>query len=372
MEVNGYVRPWHFSTIRDYHIGFGALTSVSKVCSAYKWKDLALITGNKTYEVAGKQLEELLRSSKFEVQVIKSKAIGSISLQDVNDVCSQIERADSIIGVGGGSKLDIAKLVAQKYECHMVSVPTSIANDGLASNIASVVDENGIRQSIQTIMPIALVADTKLIQISDPRLSKAGVGEAVSNYTAIEDWRLASKKENVYKTKFSKHAYLAASAAVQYLVRKIGELPEIKINDILDTIIINHVASGALMSVIGSSQPCSGAEHKLSHILDRDYKTGMLHGEQVGIGAIVTSYLQSEKHRWKHLKRSFMFDINWKTIRDALKKIGAPSTADDLDLTPEKLTEALIKARDFRPERYTILNEVKDSEIKHAVDKTVA
>ena len=48
------------------------------------------------------------------------------------------------------------------------------------------------------------------------------------------------------------------------------------------------------MEIAGSSRPCSGAEHLISHALD-DLRPGTAHhGEQVAFGALVTTRLQGE------------------------------------------------------------------------------
>ncbi len=42
-------------------------------------------------------------------------------------------------------------------------------------------------------------------------------------------------------------------------------------------------------------------------------------------------------------------------VRDKLKTLGAPTTADELGVTPESVVKALTIAHTMRPERYTIL-----------------
>jgi glycerol-1-phosphate dehydrogenase [NAD(P)+] len=49
--------------------------------------------------------------------------------------------------------------------------------------------------------------------------------------------------------------------------------------------------------------------------------------------------------------------IEWETIRDTLKKVGAPVTAKEVGIPEEHIVKALLKAPKVRPERYTILNE---------------
>jgi glycerol-1-phosphate dehydrogenase [NAD(P)+] len=47
---------------------------------------------------------------------------------------------------------------------------------------------------------------------------------------------------------------------------------------------------------------------------------------------------------------------NWREIRDALRQIGAPTTPDDIGIPDDIAVEALLAAKDIRPERFTILD----------------
>jgi glycerol-1-phosphate dehydrogenase [NAD(P)+] len=103
------------------------------------------------------------------------------------------------------------------------------------------------------------------------------------------------------------------------------------------------VSSGVAMSIAGSSRPASGAEHLFSHQLDRLVPGKALHGHQVGVGSIITEYLHSGQ-------------TEWRSIRDALAGIGAPTTAEELGIDGETVIEALTTAHRIR-DRYTILGD---------------
>ncbi|MEM1874723.1 MAG: iron-containing alcohol dehydrogenase, partial [Candidatus Hadarchaeales archaeon] len=100
------------------------------------------------------------------------------------------------------------------------------------------------------------------------------------------------------------------------------------------------ISSGVAMAIAGSSRPASGSEHLFSHALDMVAPKPALHGEQCGVGAIMMSYLQGG---------------DWEIIRNALKTIGAPTTAKELGIPPKYIVKALTIAHKIRPERYTVL-----------------
>ena len=101
------------------------------------------------------------------------------------------------------------------------------------------------------------------------------------------------------------------------------------------------VSSGVAMSIAGSSRPASGGEHKFSHALDRLAPGKALHGESCGIGTIIAMYLHGG---------------DWRGIRNSLRSIGAPVTPADVGIDDSIAVEALLMAKNIRPERFTIFD----------------
>ncbi|HNJ81917.1 MAG TPA: NAD(P)-dependent glycerol-1-phosphate dehydrogenase, partial [Methanoregulaceae archaeon] len=47
---------------------------------------------------------------------------------------------------------------------------------------------------------------------------------------------------------------------------------------------------------------------------------------------------------------------DWREIRGALREVGAPTTPTELGIPDEIAVEAIITAKEIRPERFTILD----------------
>jgi len=103
------------------------------------------------------------------------------------------------------------------------------------------------------------------------------------------------------------------------------------------------ISCGVAMSIAGSSRPCSGSEHLFSHALDIVKPNSAMHGEQCGVGSILSAYLQK---------------ANWQGIKKTLKQLGAPTTAKELGVKNADVVKALELAAKIRPERYTILQKL--------------
>ncbi|TXT56763.1 MAG: Glycerol-1-phosphate dehydrogenase [NAD(P)+] [Candidatus Thorarchaeota archaeon] len=175
------------------------------------------------------------------------------------------EKADIIVGFGGGRSLDTAKLFARDYDIDWISVPTAASHDGIASDVASV-SHNGYRYSEKCKSPIAVVADIDIIEQAPDILRKAGTGDIICKISSLAEWRLAHEHngENLQEPVFE----MVESA-----------LNEVLKNDSLETLILAEINSGKAMNIAQSSRPCSGTEHAISHAMDRRCQN--LHGIQV-------------------------------------------------------------------------------------------
>jgi len=118
----------------------------------------------------------------------------------------------------------------------------------------------------------------------------------------------------------------------------------VKDDDFLVTLTQGLIKSGFAMCIVGSSQPASGSEHKISHSIDYLYSPKKnLHGEQVGIATAFTMVLQENKHYRKVIA---LYD-----------RIGFPYKLKKLHLNFDQFVKVVMHATKIRPDRYTILED---------------
>ena len=87
---------------------------------------------------------------------------------------SASEKVDAIVAIGGGKVIDYCKYIAFILKLPIISVPTSISNDGFASPGASLL-VNGKRKSQKAQIPYGVVIDTEIIRKS-PYYTYSGIG----------------------------------------------------------------------------------------------------------------------------------------------------------------------------------------------------
>lgn len=324
---------------REVVVGNETLGLVASICGKLGFsKSAFVVTGVKSYEVAGCRVIELLEKARTKVDHM---LVSSSTTEDVTAVSAKIEEAKPqvVLGVGGGTKIDVAKLSAARQHVPFISVPTTASHDGIASPLASIKGSE-TPYSVMAHAPMAIIADTNVIVQAFHRFTASGCGDVIAKFTAVPDWYIAHKVENEYYGEYA--ASLALMSAK--LVAKNAELIKPRNEEGLRILLEALISCGVAMSIAGSSRPSSGSEHLFSHALDTFASKHAMHGEQVGVGTILVACLH---------------DLNWKRIKSKLEKVGAPTTATELGVEPEDVIESLVKARTIRPDRYTILSEKK-------------
>jgi glycerol-1-phosphate dehydrogenase [NAD(P)+] len=318
-------------------VGHGVLADLGTTCQQFGFpKQGIVITGPRTAELAGNRATQILQDAGF-------RATTLIAGEATNEEVGRVEQAvrddgaQFLVGAGGGSKIDITKVVAARLQIPFVSLPTSAAHDGISSPRASI---HGTERTVSTeaAVPVGVIADTELIVKAPFRLLASGCADVISNVTAVLDWRLAVRLRN---EEFSSTAATLSEYAAQEIIDHAASIKP-NLEESVWIAIRPILVAGIAMSVAGSSRPCSGSEHLFSHALDRVRQHPSLHGEQCGVGAIMMMYLHGG---------------DWHRLRNALHTIGAPTTARELGVSGEEIVKALVLAHSIRPERYTILGD---------------
>ncbi|MBA2697583.1 MAG: iron-containing alcohol dehydrogenase family protein [Nocardioidaceae bacterium] len=242
---------------------------------------------------------------------------------------------DAVVGIGGGRTLDVAKYAATRAAVPMVAVATNLAHDGICSPVASL-EHPGGKGSFGVSMPLAVVVDLDYVRAAPARMVRSGVGDAVSNLSAIEDWQLAHRERGEVVDGLA--VTFARTAAEAILHRNDGIADE----DFLTALAEALVLSGMAMSVAGTSRPCSGACHEFLHAVDSLFPGTANHGELAGVGALFAYHLRGNATRFDQ-------------IAGCLRRHDLPLSPDDLGLTVDQFTAAVQHAPETRPDRYTIL-----------------
>ncbi len=243
---------------------------------------------------------------------------------------------DAVVGIGGGKTLDVAKYAASLSGLPLVAVATNLAHDGIASPVSSLDDDAGRKSSVGVQMPMAVVVDLDYVRRSEPAMRRSGIGDAISNLSAIADWRLAGRERG---EEVDGVAVTFAHVAATSLVHREDGIDD---DAFLIALAEALVLSGLAMATAGSSRPCSGGDHEILHAIDHLFPGTAHHGELAGAASLFTSFLRGD-------------DGLARGIDACLRRHELPRLPADLGLTDDQFAQAVAYAPNTRPDRFTIL-----------------
>ncbi len=268
----------------------------------------------------------LIQSATYDAAVALAKYI------TMNDI--QI-----VIGFGGGTVLDLAKFAAFVSKTKLISLPTTLSNDSLASPVAVLGTEGKARKTFKCTIPDAIIVDVNVIMSAPERQLLSGIGDTVSKYTALNDWKIAFMNGKEYVDDF---AYMISKMAFNSICY--NDQKELKSKDFIKRLTQALVMGGLAMEIAGSSRPSSGSEHLFCHALEENFseEVNVPHGIAVAMGSYAACIFQNR---------------NIAKITRILKEYKIPVKPSDWKITKEIFVGAWQQAAATRADRYTILNE---------------
>lgn len=249
-----------------------------------------------------------------------------------------LETYDVVVAMGGGMVIDYGKYIAFSRKMPFISMPTSASNDGFASSNCSLI-VNDKKTTVPAQVPYGIIADLEVIQQAPLHFLLAGVGDLMSNITALYDWEFEERNGVGHVNAF---ASMLSKKAVNSFIRT-------PMNDIKNPIFIKELVSsltmGGVATVIsGNSAPISGSEHLISHALDKRLLNPHMHGIQVGIATYLIANVQ--EHRADRMRKVF-------------ERTGFFHYLKEQNLKKDDLKEAILFAPSVKPNRYTYLHDEK-------------
>lgn len=203
-----------------------------------------------------------------------------------------------------------------------------------SSNCSLVVNKK--KTTVPAQVPYGIIADLDIIQHAPNRFILAGIGDLMSNITALYDWEFEEKHEAARVNHF---AYMLSKKAVNSFIRT--PMTDIKAPIFLKELISSLTLGGISTVISGNSSPISGSEHLISHMLDKISARPQMHGIQVGVATYIMAKVQ--QHRAERIEKVFT-------------RTGFFDYVKELDLKKDEFRYAIEMAPAIKPNRYTYLH----------------
>ena len=321
-------------------VGKNNINNVGNLIKKGMFKKVSVCFGDGIYELFGETIKKSLIEANIEIQNIET--IVNINFDEISKKAFALPNdVDALIGIGGGKAIDAVKYMSFLKKMPFISIPTSTSNDGFASSGASLLVNNK-RMSLPAKTPYGIIVDIDVIKGAPEKFIYSGIGDLVSNITALHDWKFEEENE---KTIVDDFATMISKKAVNSFVRT--EFKGIKDDLFLKELVDSLTLNGISMEIAGDSSPASGAEHLISHALDKFLENPQLHGVQVGIATYIMAKVQN--HRAKRIK----------TI---LEETGFFEYVKTLKMKKDDFKKAIDLAPSIKPGRYTYIH-VKENQL---------
>lgn len=202
---------------------------------------------------------------------------------------TRARRPRVLVSVGSGTIVDIAKVVARELSLPHVVVQTAASVNGFADN-QSVLLIDGVKRTTPSQWPDALIIDPWVVAEAPEAMTRSGLGDEISMFTAGADWYLSNAIG--YDPGYSPTVTSFMRRGVDGLLARSSDLGR------GDQRAVGMLAScltvsGIAMGVAARTTPSSGSEHLVSHLLEMDadafHTDGASHGSQVGAACILAS-----------------------------------------------------------------------------------
>ena len=215
--------------------------------------------------------------------------VTSVEKQWIEDQIKELPEFDTIVGIGGGMAIDVAKYISWKLNKKLVSIPTILSVDAFTTP-ASGVRVNHDVEYLGIASPNPLIIDYDLLRSAPKELNIAGVGDLFSIHTASFDWQYAnSRGKSEYP--FSQNAVDNGKKILEFIYDNIGNIKENNDNG-LRSIVEAYISLNTICLPIDHFRIEEGSEHYLFYELEERLKRSFIHGNIIGLGIYLLSRLQ--------------------------------------------------------------------------------
>ncbi len=238
------------------------------------------------------------------------------------------DRAEIVVGFGGGTALDTAKYLAWKRGLPLVQIPTITSVDAGFTDAIGIRADGRVRY-VGTIEPEVVVLDIDLIRSAPARLNRAGVGDVLSCHTGLHDWRAAvAVGEGVGWDEDG------AALGESLLLELDAALPDIAAvtPDGVRFLADAYRRVGAMSGRLGHSRFEEGSEHFWAYAYEHATGVHHVHGELISFAVVALAHVQGNDPEFAHR---------------IVSQAGVTAHPDDLGITRAEFVDNLVGLRAY-------------------------
>lgn len=308
-------------TIGSTHTGFSALHGFKTEYGSELFNGLGDRLGGTVVIHADKPWDVLQHSyGRAPVMAIEAN---DLSPAQLDDWARSVPENVTIVGVGGGSAMDVAKWIHWRRQLPLVQVPTLASVDACFTRMSALRDQNKVRYEGDAVPDVVLV-DYAILQAAPSAFISAGIGDVLSCHTALADWRFAvSKGESHPWNDQAAGASLRFVDGLEKSASGIKDQSEEGIRSLMEL----HREIGWLCHDLQHARFEEGSEHFFAYAFEQVTGRTILHGELVSLGVLIMTAV---------------FDNDYARVKRIVTACGTRHGLDELGIKWEEI-EATLK-----------------------------
>lgn len=201
---------------------------------------------------------------------------------------------NSVIGLGGGQALDVAKYVAWTRRLPLFQVPTALTVDAAFGHRIALRVGSQVRY-VGWAVPEAVYVDYDVIQSAPPLLNHSGFGDVLCFITGSADWKLAQIRGKT-ESQWPYDPRLVAEARA-ILDPVLDALDEIRTLSQAGIRVLSEALrwGGAAYHNAGwNARHIEGVEHFFFYALEYRVRQPFIHGQPVCLGVFLGAAMQEQ------------------------------------------------------------------------------
>jgi glycerol-1-phosphate dehydrogenase [NAD(P)+] len=220
---------------------------------------------------------------------------GSLSVDELAAEVEGLPSFASVIGLGGGRAMDVAKFFAWSRGAPLFQVPTAMTTNAPFAHRAAL-RQGGTVVVLGWAVPEAVYVDYDVIRAAPPLLNRSGLGDVLCYHTAHFDWKLArdAGRED-RRWPFDQGLVDEARGQLDAVLADLDEIRDVSDRGIR-TLMLSHRWGGAAFHDAGwNTRHMDGVDHCYLYALEELTGHHFIHGQAVGFGTYFGSVLQDNE-----------------------------------------------------------------------------
>ena len=340
----------------QYTIGSDAFSFLEELLNNYGHK-VVIIHGEKAYKASKDKLLSYLNSFEITAELLYGKEATFDNIERLGKD-DNVRKADVILAVGGGKCLDVCKVVGDRLDKAVVSIPTIASTCAAVTKISIIHNEDGSFKQIVKLKqpPVHCIIDSQIISQAPAKYFWAGIGDAMAKH--VECCFSAKNDELDFMSEYGRT--ISSLCYYPFLKHALKAYEDVKkgkcSNEVEETIQSIIIATGSV-SVSVNPDYNSAVAHALYYGMTvREWmERKHLHGEIVSYGTLVQLIVDKN---YEGLEEVYKFN----------KELGLPVCLEDLDLDKDDPLDDILDNTVINQELEHVPFKVTKKMLKEAID----